>query len=256
MYFVEIRAAVARVGKPVLVPLAEVHKHTGFRSAFAYPENVADFIREQGSTNNLRGMPVYADTLFMDFDSHRPDDFLAWLATSGLAYSVWDSGGRSVHVHIEMEPALGPWVPDAMRAWTKQHAPTADVSFLHPAGMYRLAGTYHHRNPGRCKTMTDKRDGTKLKLSPVAGIKPFVATEATGTREHFFMLLTERKTEGHRAPFIWRIATAGAEAGLPYEEVLEHVRWWNEHFCFPPRDDRTIMNQVQSAYRRHEKRHA
>lgn len=250
--FVEVRPTVKRAGPPILVPLAEVHKHTGFRTIVGYSSEVADMIREQGSTLNLKHLPVYADTMFMDFDGHDPVEFRTWLQASGLAYTEWDSGNRSFHYHIAMEPIEGTWVTAAMKAWTKQHAPTADVSFCHPAGMYRLPGTFHHKQPGRCKTLLHSQPGTCLRLERPAldlGLR-FQLDEPTGTQEEFFRLLMQAKNEGHRAPHLFKLAITGAESGMSYEEVLEHMRWWNRFHASPPRDDLTIQSQCDSAFRR------
>lgn len=251
-YFVEIRPSVRRTGPPKLVPLSEVYKHTGFRTIVCYSETVAEMIREQGSTLNLRHMPVYADTLFLDFDGHEPTEFLAWMRGSGLAFEQFDSGNRSIHLHIPIEPIEGVWVTAAMKEWIKAHCPTADTSFIHNAGMYRLPGTYHHKQPGRCKTLTYRQPGSCLKLERPAldlGLK-FKLDEPQGTIEEFFTLLMQAQGEGHRAPHLFRLAITGAEAGLSYDETLEHLRWWNERMSSPPRDDFTVQSQCASAYRR------
>ncbi len=257
-YYVEVRPTVKRTGPPVLVPLTEVHKHTGFRTIVAYCEAAADMIREQGSTLNLRHLPVFADTMFMDFDGHDPIEFRTWLQASELAYTEWDSGNRSFHFHVSMEPIEGTWVTAAMKAWTKEHAPTADVSFLHPAGMYRLPGTFHHKQPGRCKTLLHSKPGGCLKLEKPPldlGIR-FQLDEPEGTSEQFFQLLTQARSEGHRAPHLFKLAITGAEAGFSYEDTLEHMRWWNAKFAVPPRDDLTIQSQCDSAFRRLAKKKA
>jgi hypothetical protein len=256
-YFVEVRPAVHRSGPPRLVPLDEIHKHTGFRTIFAYDEETTEFIKEQGGTQGLRGQPVYADTLFLDFDGHDPVEFRIWLQQSGYGYTEWDSGGRSVHFHIPMIPVYGAWVPFAMKKWIKTHAPTADISFVHAAGMYRLPGTWHAKHPGRCKLMTANQVGTRLLLEQATNdLLEFKEFQGDGGIELLFQLLTLGRTEGNRAPHLFRIGIAAAEAGLEFEDALDHMRWWNKRFAVPMRDDITIVNQCQSAYRRMAKRQA
>jgi len=251
MYFVEVRSGLRRNGPPNLVSLSEVDQYTGFRSVCCFPLEVANLIRTQKGTANLRGQPVYADTLFMDFDGHDPIEFRAWLIASGLGHTEWNSGGRSVHFHIPMVPALGVWVPAAMKAWTKKHAPSADTSFLHAAGMYRLPGTYHAKHPGRRKELVHSCNGRLLELFATESETIGQLFDYGGsTKEEFFTLLMAAKGEGQRAPFIWRLATVGAQAGLEFFECLEHIRWWNAHMASPPRDDLTVVRQCESAYRR------
>jgi hypothetical protein len=253
--WVEIRASIRRSGPPRLVPLAEVSAHTGFRSIVAYDDAVAAQIRQQGSTANLRTCEVYADTLFMDFDSHDPTEFRAWLQATGLGYEEYNTGGRSVHFHIPMAPIKGAWVTIAMKAWTRKHAPTADISFLHNAGMYRLPGTFHSRNPGRRKVLVCRKDGPLLELSK-PGRETFSAYPGTGSHEELFLLLTQAVGEGHRRPRAWLLATMAAECGMEFDEAVEHLLWWNSKFVDPPHEAQTIINQIESAYRRLAQRQA
>lgn len=253
-YYVEVRASVRRVGAPRLVPLDQIYQHTGFRSVVSYDEKVAALIREQGGTANLRGQSVYADTLFMDFDGHDPASFREWLIASGLGYIEYESGNRSVHYHIPIKPMYGPGVTDAMKAWTKKHAPSADISFLHNAGVYRLPLTYHPKQPGKSKQVVVSRPGPLLELDAVAA-EQFDAADAGGSREEFFTLLTQAVGEGKRQPRAWLLATMAAECGMEFDEASEHLLWWNTWLVDPPHEPDVIIKQVESAYRRLARRH-
>jgi hypothetical protein len=255
-YWVEIRSGVQRSGAPRLVPLAEVGQHTGFRSVVSYDDAVAQLIRERGGTYDLRGQPVYADTLFMDWDGHKPTEFLDWLAGSGLAHSIWDSGNRSVHVHIPLVPIYGPWVCAAMKEWTKRHAPTADTSFLHPGGQYRLPGTYHKRAPGRRKELVAEQGGSPLALQPCQKVEIQSTYWDGGSREKFYTALLSPKGEGHRQPYAWYLATLAAEAGMDFDEAVEKLTWWGLRMCSPPHDPDTMRRQCESAFRRASRRQA
>lgn len=248
-YFVEIRATVRRVGRPKLVPLADVGNYRGFRSAFAFDRETVEDITEAGSTAGLARRAVFADTLFMDFDGHDPADFRAWLAGSGLAHEEWHSGGRSIHFHVALEPVFDAWVPAACKAWVKERAPTADVSFYHPAGMYRLPGTYHAKYPGKYKKLLNSCPGRRLALgaasAPVRAPVPRSANEA-----EFYLLLTQRVRQGRRRPHLWLLATTGLELGMPFDVVLEHAHWWNREFCDPPHAEHVVQQQCESAHRR------
>lgn len=259
MYFVEIRAGVRRSGPPLLVPLDDVHRHTGFRSICAFDSDLAQFIHDQGSTENLRGQPVYADTLFVDFDGTDPSEFREHLRASSLAYREYDSGNRSVHFHVPLVPVFGAWVPAAMKQYIKRYAPTADTSFYHPAGMYRLPGTYHAKRPGRCKVLIDVHDGAQLSLAVPAKSAPIMTIETEDPEEatgQLFRLLTQAKGPGHRSAHIWLLSTSAAEAGLSFDEALDHLRFWNERFASPPHDEAVLIKQCESAYRRAARREA
>lgn len=221
----------------------------GFRSVFAYDKETADFIRERGSTAKLLGFSVYADTLFMDFDGHDPTAFREWLLKSPLAFEEWDSGNRSVHFHIPLEPVYGVWVPEACKRWVKQHTPTADTSFYHPSGQYRLPGTYHVKRPGRRKELIAVRAGECLRLErPEIDIPIVRPAGEPKDAVNFFVCLMERVGEGARRPHAWRTAVQGLEAGIAYDEVMKCLLWWNDNYCVPPHSDLAIAKQVEGAY--------
>lgn len=248
-YYVEIRPAVRRAGAPNLVPLDQVHNFTGFRSIVAYDEDTANMIREMGSTANLRGLPVYADTLFIDFDGHDPKEFREWLQGSGLGFTEWNSGNRSVHHHIPLEPIFGAWVTVAMKQWIRQHAPTADISFYHNGGQYRLPGTYHAKRPGQRKTLVAEQSGDRLVLQQPKETPLMFRLTETVSKEDFYAMLAVAKGEGHRQPYAWLLSLKAAEAGFTFDEALEHVVWWAETLCSPPHPEHVIRQQCEKAYR-------
>lgn len=246
--WVEVRAAVRRSGPPKLVPLSEVGKYTGFRSVFAYPKEVAEKILEQGGSYGLRGVPVFADTLFMDFDNYDPAEFVAWLREQGYAFDLYDSGNRSVHIHIPITPLFGSWVPAALKAWTEEHAPRADTSFLHPAGQYRLSGTFHSKNPGRCKTLLESVQGRVLEIAQPeaedAEPQEFAPEESP---TQFYASLLQSAPEGRRRPRAFSLAVAGLKSGHDSDEVLTLLQWWNSRYCNPPHHAQAIEDQVAGA---------
>ena len=250
-YYVEIRSTQRRQRPPFLAPLDKAEDFIGFRSVFAYTQEIADYIYNTGSTKGLKQIDVYCDTLFMDFDSHDPVEFRFWLNAQGYAYTEWDSGGRSVHFHIPIKPMFGNAVPRAVKAWVKQWAPTADVSFYHPAGIYRLPGTFHAKKPGCLKRQIASREGTVLEITiPTAVYRPFEVQAGVRDVEDFYSMLLTTQLEGGRRPFIWRAATTGFEAGLAYDEVADRLLHWNANFCCPAHDPEVVIKQIDAAHRR------
>lgn len=249
---VEIRSTVRRVGPVKLVPLEEVYNYRGFRSAFAFPTETTAIILEQQSTQGLRGLPVYADTIFMDFDGPGFDAFRTTLQSGGLAYQEYHSGGRSIHFHIPIVPALGVWLPGAVKQWIRERTSSADVSFVHSAGMYRLPNTYHPKYPGKRKTLVDEQQGTRVSLAPPL---IHVSTGPIGDADEtaVLALMTQRRGEGRRRPHLWLLATTAAEAGLPLESTIEHALWWSERFSDPPHDPETVRRQCELAYQRRQR---
>lgn len=250
MYFVEIRPTVKRYGPPRLVPLDTVDNFTGFRSVYAFPPSSVSRIQEANSTKFMQGLVVYSDTLFMDFDDYEPTEFRQWLKDQGIAYTEWDSGNRSVHFHIEIEPMEGPDVPASQRAWVKEHAPNADVSFYHATGLYRLPRTFHYKNPGHCKTLVDMNPGHRLVIPMAERSELSYQVGELCPQEEFFIQLTAKQRSGNRRPHLWLLATMAAESGIPYDDAVEYLRWHNSRFANPSHDDSVIVSQATSAYKR------
>lgn len=247
--FVEVRQTQRRLGAPVLVPLEEVRKHTGFRSVYCYDEVVAQHIQDSRSTRDLRGVLVHSDTLFLDFDNVDNTYFRDFLIRQGIGFELYDSGNRSMHYHIPITPMAGITVPAAQKAWVKQHAPDADMSFYHPSGQYRLPRTYHAKT-GKPKILVQSYSGQLLSIPEYrASNVPVAFRTEGGSRESLIMLLVTRKGEGGRRPHIFQLATCAAELGMDFEETLEHLRWWNSHRCDSPHEEAVLQQQAVGAYR-------
>lgn len=246
-YFVEVRATQQRTGRPVLVPLSEVQKYTGYRSVFCYGPELAERIRQTGSTKDLRGESVYSDTLFLDFDNSDGASTIAYLKEQGIAFERYTSGSRSVHLHVPIVPIEGADVPARHKAWVKQYAADADVSFYHPAGVYRLDRTFHAKT-GKPKQLLESVAGKLLELPKLStNQRPTVVVTDGGTPEQFYIHLCTRKGIGGRRPHMFVLAAAGFEAGMDYEQVLDATRWWNAVMCDEPHDDQAVVTQINGA---------
>lgn len=251
-YYVDVRPAVRRSGPPRLVPLGDLGKYQGFRSVFAFNADIAELIADQGSTANLRGVPVYADRILVDFDGRDSAPFRERLIAEGIGFEWYDTGNRSDHYQIQLAPVEAAWLPAAMKAWVKARGPTADLSFYHPAGMYRLPGTFHAKVPGASKRLVESYPGKDVVLeakdapTPI----PMFYGGAEGSEVELLSLCTATKGPGHRSPHAWRIATAAAEAGKTMDEAMELLHWWNQDFCQPPQEEQLLQSQCEKAYRR------
>lgn len=250
-YYVEVRPTLKRNGTPKLVPISEVGKYTGFRSVYAYPKAMADHIRSTGRTSDMRDQSVYSDTLFMDFDDVDPVGFRDWLKYFGVAYEEWDSGNRSVHFHITIEPMFGSHVPYSQKLWVKEHAPQADITFYHPAGQYRLPRTFHKKNPGHCKKLVYKQTGSKLYIPErEQEFENYLFNFEEGNKSQFFTMLLVPKDQGHRQPYIWQMATVAAESGIDLHSAFEAISWWNSTLACPAHPEQVVSKQIERAYQR------
>lgn len=250
MYLVEIRPAVRRTGPIRLVPLADVGSHTGFRSVFCYPTVTVDTIMENKSTSYLRGLPVYCDTLLVDFDSCTGERMIQHLLDNGIGFDKYHSGGRSIHLHVPINPIEGPWVPEACKQWVKNTDRTADVSYYTMSGQFRLPGTFHSKNLGGVKHLLQSYPGSKLTIEQPEQ-EELADMQVTGTDEAVLIAATKHCAEGHRRPHAWRIATCAAEAGWDFDRALDAVVQWNDKFCTPPHNAQDLVSQVEKSYKRH-----
>lgn len=246
-YWVEVRSSVKRNGKPRLVPLEEVSCLTGFRSVYAYDDKIAEQIREMGSTLGLRGSPVFSNVLLVDFDNTPADDLVQYLRSNGIAFELYHSGGRSEHLHISIVPMYGPEVPYSQKEWIKKHAPTADISFYHPGGQFRLPRTFHEKNPGHRKELIAVYEGKLLSI-PTTVRKIHAIKLEDASAEDYSRLLITPAAEGHRRPGLWLRATMAAELGIHFEDAVAHLLEWNNSYSNPPHQADVIYKQVQSAF--------
>jgi len=249
-YFVEVRAWKARCGSPRFVALAALDRYVGFRSVYAFDADKVETIKKARSTANLQGVPVYADQLLLDFDDVDPSSLLLFLYDEGIAHTVYNSGGRSTHVHINTEAMYGEHVPRSHKRWVEAHAPTADTAFYHPAGMYRLANTLHERT-GLRKEVIREHQGKRLLIPAVASPAPPTAA-VTGERsdELYPLLLRTKHDGGGRKSYAWSLAKIAHRNGMSREEAHAAITWWNERNCKPSLEREIIEGKVSDVYGR------
>lgn len=246
--WVEVRRWQCRVGKPKFVKLGDEHQYQGFRSVYAYDDAARAVIEAAGSTAGIDHLPVYSDQLFLDFDDVDPAATLVHLYDEGHAFTLWNSGNRSVHVHVALEPMRGTSVPYSQRRWVEQHAPNADVTFYHHAGQYRLPDTPHEKT-GRRKLLVATNGGSCLTIPLV--VRPALAAVAGTSRAAPALaakLLRARGTGGRRQ-YAWHLAMAARSEGLELALALQQILWWNQRYAIPPLDPNVVSEKVHEVYR-------
>ncbi len=249
-WYVEYRSTPKRDGKPKLVSLDKIDVYQGFRSVYAYDEATKDLILSQGHFRDLGQLPVFSDTLFIDFDDQ--DDavvkFVDFLTEHNYGYSAYDSGNRSIHFHIPISPMEGAMVPAYQKNWVKKHAPLADLSFYTHTGQFRLDGTLH-RKTYKFKKMISEVDGFYLTIPhetdmikiPTALIEGGLDEEAEAILAN---LMRMSAGTGGRTPHLYKIATTGFAIGMTEDEVIEEALWWNERHASPCHDDTYVVEMI------------
>lgn len=227
---------------------------------FAFGDALSDRIADQNSTADLKDESVYCDTIFVDFDD-RPEEAKAMqgvLKRLGIGFCVYDSGGRSVHLHIKCKPIEGSWVPLAVKNWVRRMSNgKADLSFYHPSGMYRLPGTVHEKT-GRIKHIIHQEKGALAYImeSDTKLFKTKVKLEQdeppVKVAERLKKNLLTVKEEGYnRHQFVSVILAKDCiKLNVAEDEAVEMILSWNSLFCRPPLPEGEVEDRVKESYKK------
>ncbi len=248
MWWCEVRQWQKRVGAPYFVKLDELAGKQGFRSVYAYDEGTVCLVRERGSAANIGDREVYSDKLFLDFDDVGCADTIEMLCDLRVAFSVWTSGNRSFHIHVQLVPMVGQDVPYSQKHWVQHKVPDkADLTFYHAAGQFRLPGTLHEKTKQR-KLKIETYEGEPLELPRAARVIPTSQLQASRESGVFMARILRRQNEPGRRVFAWHLAKTAHEEGVPYDEALTSILWWNEHRCSPPLPPNLVEDRVLQVY--------
>lgn len=243
MFYCELRGHPRRLGKVKLVPTSELDNHTGFRSVYCFDESAARLIVGMNGTSNLQDSPLYSDTLFMDFDDapEAAEQFHQYLIELGVGYTRWDSGGRSIHFHVNLVPKQYRGIYKDQRTWVKTHAPLADITFYNPAGMFRLPNTWHAKHAGKQKVLLNTGIGKPLDIPRVEQVisifKPHLVDTEVSKDFDMSTLLQYMRTDvppGGRYHHLLIIEKLSSQLGLdPYDTA----KTWNKNLTCPHEDE-------------------
>lgn len=257
--YYEVRIGKTRRREPALVLKDSLDYYRGFRSVYGFPDETAEIIRTQKSTRNLGSTLLYSDELLIDFDNNESAADAAgnWASAEGLDFSVWHSGGRSIHLHIAIVPMLGLAIPYKQKKFVEKFIPGADMSFYHAAGMFRLPGTFHEKNPGMSKQILAYSAGDALNLEESLGQFNF-EPRYTRIQNHLVnkesqemilnYLMFKTVNEGGRNQHAYNIARACMDLGYTFQKTKEIVAYWNSTACSPALQDMELVTTIRSAY--------
>ncbi len=254
-YFNEVRSSKIRTGPLSLVPTEELGNHVGFQSVYSFPEDLASMLLKRGHTRDLSVEDVYSSVLYLDYDEN-PEAaarFKEYLIQHNLRFEQFNSGGRSVHYHVAIEPMLGTNVATSQLEWTGIHAPGRDPSIYRPAAMWRMEGTYHAKTRGR-KEIVDSRDGNALVIPSVERViakREFEPRSEEGEHRSIvsFLVMQEVYKGGGRNPHAFKIAAHCRDAGIDSIETRKIIGNWSETNSHPPLRERELDTLIRSAFR-------
>ena len=234
-----------------LIPASEIYNHVGFMSTYLFPTETKDWIMSNYNpkfdvTGSMVGLiaaqlPIYSDILYVDFDVNPETDaklLCADLREMNIGYSVWNTGGRSYHVHIKCNPKCDYRVPNSQRVWISGWAEArnaiVDYSIYKANALFRLPNTLHSKT-GKPKVLLDKYEGTPLEYELIeTTTKPSVAPAniKEGLTSLWRQILTPVEA-GQRQFTVYKIASQGTELGLSESEITDICMFWNSKLIQP-----------------------
>jgi hypothetical protein len=227
----EVRPEVMRKSDVHMVPANQIHKYTGFQSVYGYPEEVVRQVRRPAM------------------------EFKEMLDMQGYSYEMYDSGNRSQHFHVPIEPMFGPLVPLMQRFWMQEHVPLADMSIYKTSGVFRIKGTQHQKT-GKYKVLLHVNKGPKtLKIEVEIPDEEPETTRHNSTDKDLgsvlFAMVNRKVSKGTlgRANYVYRMARLANDAGVGMQEAMDMIERWNWTLCSPPLELHVLHSNIKGGYR-------
>jgi len=234
----EYRDAVIRMGKP---ELSSSHISSNFMSVFQYPQQTHDYIINQGSTKDLKGLEVYCNELLLDIDSiEQRKPVIDVLNNLGWNYREYDTGNRGCHIHVSVEPVMDKHLPYSIKQLLRGIGifERVDTSMYHPAGQFRQEGATHQKT-GKTKTLVNSQEGIVPSIPIVVEPEPEIdeeISEDTHTKFMYGVLLLSDVSEGKRYHRLYAIVRHGLKLGYDPSSIRYDVGLWNDNLAHPHDD--------------------
>lgn len=228
----------------------------GYASIYGFSKEDAQTIKDSGNSSGFSRFAVYADTLYMDFDTGLEDALKVseLLEDKGIAHTVWDSGSKGGHLHIEQVPAYCQHLPYCQKRWVMTLGIECDLSLYQHGRILSLPGRIHPKT-GRAKTQVKAVLGSpvNLDLSPPPPSLTFKFEPILGLEGGLLQvlgLLSDPPTPGNRHQRLWSAAERLASAGLTEitttELLIEVNSKWPE-----PKSEQEVIEAVAQGYRKY-----
>lgn len=217
--------------------------------------------RAAASSKGLNQIPVFASRLWIDIDRESDleqarkdaDVVRRKLEEMGLAFSVWDSGGKGYHICIKTVDMFGPHVPASHAAWVEKNCPVkADMSLYQHGRIFSNPGRVHEKT-GRTKHKVYEHNGNLLDV-PAIDWAPPAPMEVESATDKARMglarcarLLLDEPAEGNRHTAIWSTAGLLAEGGMDLDTTIRIMVWMNSHWK-NPKDAEAVSHAVRQAF--------
>lgn len=226
----------------------------GYASVYMFNEQDARAITKSGSSAGLSRYDVYTDTLTLDLDKGLDQLELTRKALDGLAYLVFESGGKGYHVVISLDAMVsGKNIPYSQRCWAEALNVGADLSLYQAGHIIALPGRLHPKT-GKRKVFLFSQPGDVLSL-PISDPKPPTFALGDGDQSEFerglwrtLSLVQEGPGVGGRHTALWSTARHFADSGIGFDATLE-ILWAVNQTWEEPKTLDEVRVAVSQAYR-------
>jgi hypothetical protein len=232
---------------PVFVHRDELPSKRGFSSLYAVSQEGREAIERAGTVRGYKG-PVWSPTLSLDFDTYeagyRAEEKIKEL---GYDYTLYDTGGRGVHINILCSIGPSHILPGLHRQYVESHFPEADKSIYSHLHLFRLPGTQHERT-GKTKQTVSRQPGISLRLSKLSVKEPVLEHKTLGSIFENFqvMQLSHPVVVGHRHATLVKLCYALKAHGLGKDLAEWWARECNSGYSNPksPEDVSKIVRSI------------
>lgn len=202
---------------------------------------------EDPSTSSYSGYKgtVWSPELVLDFDSFSEGEAARRrLIEMGLAFKMYESGGKGYHFYIPRPHAPSHRLPLIDKQWVAKVFPEADLSLYTHLHQLRVPGTIHDKT-GKRKQLIESVDGEELLLADVQESLPESVSQKVTTNcdksiftNFYIQSLTVPVDEGDRHAVLMKLGLALRSLGEPLEFIHRYLYHTNLLFSTPkPADE-------------------
>lgn len=241
-----------------LIPEEDLVGQLGFRGVYCYDEEAAILLKAQENSLGLNRFTPCSSTLFTDFDD-QPEEaeiLITSLKENNIGFTVYDSGNRSVHIHIPHVFKSSKSLPYThMKILEKLgvNLDKIDTTLYRNHSIYRLEGTKHSKT-GKTKVALYEVEGDLLDFNIIEAPTKSIDYTNKGDQvnlEHFldvmYKYLINGAGTGSRYGSFFNIACCAAEVGLSTESTVNLIKIINDGYE-NPHPDSEIHRAVEGGY--------
>lgn len=238
-----------------LVQKDELQNYRGFRSYFGFPPAVADYFRSIGAVRGAKNFPVFADELLIDFDDAPVEAEKAYniFCNMGLAFDAYDSGGRSIHLHLHTLPLEGYNVAYSHKKFLQDLGIVCDWSIYENNRLFRLPGTIHQRTR-RPKVLLESCSGSPAEIRiiepPKASYDNLTAADGIADFVETMRYTLDNPPQRHVNTHVtfFKVAAACRSGGFSADFTRELLEKLNEDLVDEPASEADFNKSVTNIF--------